>query len=443
MHGTRFSLPFQRRAVGATVAVGALLLTAACGAGSQTAASQATSVGCDITQPSKATTVNVLAYNSSAIDPFTNTMIASCQGSNLTFKHDPVDFAGQVQKTATTLAGSQAAFDLVETYSLVVPKYSDKLVPLDDYIAKYKDKFKLGDLDATMSKGMSYGGKQYGLPTQANITTFVYRKDIFDELQLKPPTTFAELKDVAAKIQASGKVKYPVALPLLASGDISTRFMIGLFSQGTTYVDPTTKKPMFSSDQGKKALQALKDLTPYMDPQVTTFDQPKVQQQLYNGTAAIAEMYSGRMVDMVAQKNSKFFDKFAFLEPPAIVSGGKPWATVSVDGWSLPQNTAIDKDTIFQVMAASVSEAAGKSAVPAAFPSRKGLATSATMPWYDVVSKTIADGAQTPPMEKWTADMQAATREFIAQGVTGALSVDDALAKAQAAAEKVLAAAGG
>ena len=443
MSGTRLSPRTTRRMIGATATVGALLLTTACGAGSKTAASQATSVGCAITQPSAATTVNVLAYNSSAIDPFTNTMIASCGSPTLTIKHDPVDFAGQVQKTATTLAGSQAAFDLVETYSLVVPKYADKLVPLDDYVAKYKDQFKLGDLDATMVKGMSYGGKQYGLPTQANITTFVYRKDIFDELQLKPPTTFAELKDVAAKIQASGKVKYPVALPLLASGDISTRFMIGLFSQGTTYVDPTTKKPMFSSDQGKKALQALKDLTPYMDPQVTTFDQPKVQQQLYNGTAAIAEMYSGRMVDMVAQKNSKFFDKFAFLEPPAIESGGKPWATVSVDGWSLPQNTAVDKDTVFQLMAASVSEAAGKSAVPAAFPSRKGLATSATMPWFDVVSKTISDGAQTPPMEKWTADMQAATREFIAQGVTGALPVDDALAKAQAAAEKVLAAAGG
>ena len=29
------------------------------------------------------------------------------------------------------------------------------------------------------------------------------------------------------------------------------------------------------------------------------------------------------------------------------------------------------------------------------------------MPWYDAVTKTIADGAQTPPMEKWTADMQA------------------------------------
>jgi multiple sugar transport system substrate-binding protein len=430
-----------RRALG-TLAVGSLLLTTACGAGSKTGASQATKVGCDVPQPAAATTVNVLAYNSSAIDPFTNTMIKSCSTGNLSFKHDPIDFGGQVQKTATTLNGSSGTFDMVETYSLVVPKYSDKLVDLTPYFDKYKAKFALGDLDPTMLKGMSYQGKLLGIPTQANVTTFAYRKDIFDELGLQPPKTFAELKDAAAKIQASGKVKYPVAIPLLASGDISTRFMIGLFSQGTSYVDPTTKKPMFSSPQGKKALQALKDLVPYMDPQVTTFDQPKVQQQLFNGTAAIAEMYSGRMLDLIQQKNSKFYDKFAFMTPPAIEAGGKPWAAVSVDGWSVPQNTAVDKDLLFQVAAASVGEDAGKAAVPAAYPSRQGLATADKMPWLDAVKGTLAGGASTPPMEKWTADMQTNTREFLAQGVTGKLSVDDALAQAQAAAEKVLAASG-
>ena len=82
-----------------------------------------------------------------------------------------------------------------------------------------------------------------------------------------------------------------------------------------------------------------------------------------------------------------------------------------------------------------------KAAVPAAFPSRKGLARAPPAA-YDVVSKTIADGAQTPPMEDVDVRHAGGHPRVIAQGVTGALSVDDALAKAQAAAEKVLAAAG-
>ena len=77
----------------ALTAVAALGL-AACGAGSKTASSTAAQVTCDVAKPSKPTTVNVLAYNCSAIDPFTNTMVSSCSKNDYTLKHEPIDFAG-------------------------------------------------------------------------------------------------------------------------------------------------------------------------------------------------------------------------------------------------------------------------------------------------------------------------------------------------------------
>lgn len=432
------------RAIAVVSTISGLLLTSACGAGSNTAASKAEKVACDIPAPEKATTINVLAYNSSAIDPFTNTMIASCAKDTLTFKHDPIDFGGQVQKTAATLAGDSGTYDLIESYSLAIPKYAKegKLVPLDDLFAKHKEKFGLDELDETMLEGMSFDGKLYGLPTQANISTMVYRKDILDELKIAVPTTFDELKAAAAKVQASGKMKFPLAMPLLASGDISTRYRNGLNSLGVSYVDPSTKKPTYDSPEAKKVLTVMKGLTPYMDPQVTTFDQPKVQQQLFNGTAAIAMMYSGRMVDLIDEKNTEHFDKFAFAAPPTIEAGGKSWAAVSVDGWSIPKNTEIDEDLLFQIMAASVSADAGKSAVPAAYPSRKGLATADTMPWFSAVESSLSSGAQTPPMVPYTLALEVATRESIAAAIVGKLPIDAAAAQAQAAAVKVLAEAG-
>src|SRR6218665_3886910 len=57
----------------AASAGGGLILTGG-GAGGRTASKNATAVSCDYTAPDSATTVNVLAYNSSAVDPFTNTM---------------------------------------------------------------------------------------------------------------------------------------------------------------------------------------------------------------------------------------------------------------------------------------------------------------------------------------------------------------------------------
>jgi multiple sugar transport system substrate-binding protein len=47
----------------------------ACGAGSRTGAETATKVACDFENPAQPTTINVLAYNSSAVDPYSNTMV--------------------------------------------------------------------------------------------------------------------------------------------------------------------------------------------------------------------------------------------------------------------------------------------------------------------------------------------------------------------------------
>ena len=81
------------------LAVTTLVGLAGCGAGSKTAEKTSTKVACDFTKPAAATTVNLLAYNSSAVDPYSNTMVSSCSRENVTVKHDPIDFPGQVQKT--------------------------------------------------------------------------------------------------------------------------------------------------------------------------------------------------------------------------------------------------------------------------------------------------------------------------------------------------------
>ncbi|MGI8458546.1 MAG: ABC transporter substrate-binding protein [Propionibacteriaceae bacterium] len=419
--------------------IGGLMLTGACGAGSKTAEKTATKVGCDIDKPAQATTVNILAYNSSAIDPYTNTMIASCTGDNLTLKHDPIDFGGQVQKTAATLAGDTGTYDLIEEYSAGIPQYAKegKLLPLDDLFAKYKDKYSLGDLDQTMLKGMSYDGKLYGLPTQANISIWTYRKDVFDEMGLSFPKDFDELKQTVAKIQKAGKYKYPLAMPLLSSGDITTRYNMGMYSQGKDLADG--EKSNFNTPQSKNFLDKLHGLAPYMDPQVTTFDQPKVQQQLFNGNAVIAEMYSGRMVDLINAKNTKFSDKFGFAMGPTVEPGGDPYSTVSVDGWSIPKNAGADPDLLFQLMAASVAPKAAEESIPAAYPSRGGVANAQNVPWFDAIDSSIKGGAPTPPMKAWYSEYSIAVRPFISQAVQGQLSVDDAAAKAAKAHNDVLA----
>ncbi|HET9872828.1 MAG TPA: extracellular solute-binding protein [Propionibacteriaceae bacterium] len=423
-----------------TFGLSVALALAGCGAGSRTGAQTATTVACSFDKPAQATTVNVLAYNSSAVDPFSNTMVASCSHDNVTVKHDPIDFPGQVQKTTATLSSDNGSYDILETYSYVIPDLASKgkLEPLDDLFAKHADKYTLNDIDPAMVKTMSYDGKLYGLPMQAQIHVMAYRKDLLDKNGIKPPTTFSELKAAAEKIKSAEGMKYPIAFPMLASGDLATAYGAALSSLDKGLVDPSSKRPNFDTPESAKALQALKDLMPMMDPQVTTFDQPKVQQQLYNGTAAFGWMFSGRMNDLTQQKNSKYYDKFGFSAPPAVEAGGTTFGALSVDGWSIPFNTKVDKDLLFQIMAASVSEDASNSAIPDAYPARKGLDQSKS-PYAAAADAGIAN-LRDPDPGPWSPPVTNATLPVIADVITGRISIADGQAKAQAVAEKEMAA---
>lgn len=421
-----------------TVAVTSPAL-AGCGAGSRTPARLATKTRCEFTKPSKRTAINVLAYNSTAIDPFTNTMIASCSHDRVVVKHDPVDFAGQVQKTRATLGGQQGTYDIIETYGFIIPGLAAKgqLEPLDQYFAKYKGEYALDGLDKAMVQRMSYDGKLYALPMQAQAETLVYRKDVFDKLGLTAPTTFDEMMADAKKIQAAGVMEHPIALPWLSSADLGTAYVAMLGAYGKPYVDRATKRPNLDTPESEQALQKMKDLLAYMDPQVTTFDQPKVQQQLYNGRAAMAILFSGRLNDLRQSSNSKYADDFAFAPSPTAVPGGKGYQQVSIDGWSIPRNAKVDKDLLFRVMASSVSDPVSRGAVPAAYPARTSSIDPSKMPFASAITKSIAAAPPAQPYA-WVADISNTTRPVVGKVMSGQVSVEEGAREMQALAEQVM-----
>jgi multiple sugar transport system substrate-binding protein len=144
---------------GAALTITSLTL-AACGAGSESPSNSAATAACDFENPSSPTTVNVLAYNSSAIDPYTNSMVNSCSKDNVTVKHEPIDFAGQVQRTQATLGTDNGTYDLIESYGFVIPGYADqdKLEPLDDLYAEFTDQYDLDGISQDLRDRLSYDG---------------------------------------------------------------------------------------------------------------------------------------------------------------------------------------------------------------------------------------------------------------------------------------------
>jgi multiple sugar transport system substrate-binding protein len=430
---------FLSAARGVTAVTTAALVLAGCGAGSRTGAETATEVACDVDQPSEPVTVNVLAYNSSAIDPFTNTMVASCSQGDITLKHEPIDFGGQVQKTTATLAGDSGNYDIIETYGFVIPQFASegKIAPLNALVDQFSDEYDLDAISPAMREAMSYDGELYGLPMQAQVLVLAYRKDVFDELGLQPPTTFEEMRQVSEEIQSAGDIKYPLALPLLASGDIVTAFDSALGSLGQDLTDPETMTANLDSPEAITALEELKSLKPYMDPQVTTFDQPAVQQQMYNGSAAMSVMFSGRMNDLVQEANSKYAADFAFAAPPAVEEGGALYTTLSVDGWSIPDNAKMDRESLFEMIASSVSEKASRASIPAAYPAREGMMTEDSSAYATAAEEAIGNAPSAEPYP-WTAPVSNEITPIIANVMLDKVSVKEGAAQMQKAAEGIL-----
>lgn len=431
--------PTRRVALVGSLAAGITGLTA-CGAGSRNPANEAAAVACDVPQPDSPVTINVLAYNSSAIDPFTNTMVSSCTSGNITLTHEPIDFAGQVQRTQATLAGDSGTYDIIETYSFVIPQFGEAgtVVGLNQYVESLGEEFGLDQLNDAMLEAMSFDGELYGLPMQAQMHLMAYRKDVFDALGLEPPATFEELRAAATAIQEAGEIQYPIALPLKADADIATAYDMALGALGVDLTQAEAAGSNFDSPEAATAFEELLSLKPFMDPQVTTFDQPAVQQQMYNGSAAIAIMFSGRVNDLTMESNTKLAADFAFAPPPRLVADGPYFASLSVDGWSIPTNAATDQESLFRMIASSVGEDASRAAVPAAYPAREGMVDAESSPYAEAANETIT---AVPPSEPypWTAEVTNAITPMIADVFLGNIPVADGLAQMQEASDAVLA----
>ncbi|WP_229402699.1 extracellular solute-binding protein [Micromonospora okii] len=90
-----------------------------------------------------------------------------------------------------------------------------------------------GDLPKDLVKTVTVGDKAYGVPWWIGVRALYYRTDVFTDLGLRPPTSYAELVDAAKKVRAARKDMVGItvggqytfgAMPFIwdAGGDIAT-----------------------------------------------------------------------------------------------------------------------------------------------------------------------------------------------------------------------------
>ncbi|WLQ35197.1 extracellular solute-binding protein [Streptomyces castrisilvae] len=420
------------------------LAATACGAGAKVGESKA-SVPCDIDRPKQQVTVNILAYNSSATDPFTNAVTGNCRADTLKINHPATDLTGQKQRAVQSMSGKSASYDLVEQFGTVFPLYADRgwTVPLDDLIAANSDRYDLRDIDPKLMATHQYKGKQYGLPTYWSVNHLVYRKDIFDKLGLKPPTTFAELRATGKKIEESGLVKYPLAVPMAPENDIQGLFGQAIRSLGGEYFEKDKPVPTLNTPAGVKAVNEIRSLMPLMSPQALSFSSPEVTTQLQTGQAAMGMLVTGRLEPLTDTSKSPHAADFGFATPPSIEKGGKPLSFLSTDGFAVTKNSKADPELLFQLAAVATSRQTAESALPQALPSRLDLLKNTDIPYAANALETLrkVDPQPLTPVP-YMADVYSVIGAPVGDAISGKKPVKAALDEAQSAAVEAIDAAG-
>lgn len=235
-------------------------------------------------------------------------------------------------------------------YSALISK--GQLQPITDLVKKYKGKYNIED-------GMlvKQGGEVYAIAYQQNAQNLFYRKDIFDKLGLKVPTTYEEMLQAAAVIKAKEpSIDFPIAQTFAKGFDISSEFVNMFVGFGGKMFKPGTAQPDFNSEAGVKTIELMKSMTRFMTPNYLASNSDDVMNQFQQGKAAMGVLWASRAERMDDPAASKVVGKIGFAAAPAVMPGGKSATHLWWDGVALPKNLGADRDTVFQVLMDGLDE---------------------------------------------------------------------------------------
>ena len=205
-----------------------------------------------------------------SIAKFIDDFAADFTKENPTIKVTPI-YAGSYQDTIVkALTAHKSGTPPVTSVLLSTDMFTlideDAIVPIDNFIKTADDRAWLGSFYKAFMQNSQSGGKTWGVPFQRSTIVQYYNKELFKAAGLdpnKPPSTWAELADVAKKLtvkDASGKVtQYGVQIP--SSGFPYWLFQGLAIQNDVVLANDTGNAVKFDDPKVVEALQYWIDLT--------------------------------------------------------------------------------------------------------------------------------------------------------------------------------------
>lgn len=254
-----------------------------------------------------------------------------CQGAevrtNLTADHQQINVAG--------MSGNPAEYTsaIIANSSIVALMNEDVIRPLDDLVAAHGEGLARNQL-------ITIDGKVMAIAFMANAQHLVYRSDVLEQAGVDVPTSYEDMLAAAQTIRETGIMENPIGGAYAAGWNMAQEFNNMFIGYGGQFFEPGTAEPSVNSEAGVNALNMMKALSEYMNPDYLTHDSNATNAEYRAGNVALMNMWGSRAatlttVDGVPQE---VVDGFAIAGPMTVGGGDIPATTLWWDGWTVARN---------------------------------------------------------------------------------------------------------
>ena len=360
-------------------------------------------------------------------------------------------YAGSYQDTVAkaitaSRGGNPPQLSVILSVDMFTLIDEDLIIPFDDYLTTEEDKKWVEGFYPAFMENSQTGGKTYGIPFQRSTPVLYWNKEAFEAAGLDPdvaPATWAEMVEFGKKLtkkDADGNVtQWGVRIP--SSGFPYWLFQGLAIENGAILANAEGNKTNFDDPKVVEALQYLVDLSTkdkVMAPGIIEWGAtPKA---FFEGQTAMMWHSTG---NLTAVKNGAGFD-FGVAELPAKERPGSP--TGGGNFYVFEDTTDEERAAALKLIkfmtapeqAAEWSIATGYMGVsPAAYETEALKAYTAEFP-PALVARNQLENAVAEFSTFETARVRDGLNNAIQAALTGSQSPADALAEAQAAAERLL-----
>ena len=257
----------------------------------------------------------------------------ACNGAdvstNLTADHQKINVAG--------MSGNPAEYTsaIIANSSIVALMNNDVIRPLDDLVAKHGGDLKKNQL-------ITIDGKVMAVAFMANAQHLVYREDVLKKIGMEPPKTYEEMLAAADKIRKAGIMENPVGGAYKAGWNLAQEFNNMFLGFGGSHFKDGSAQPNVNSAAGVNALNMMKSLSAYMNPDFLTHDSNATNAEFRAGNVAIMNMWGSRAATLVDVDgvSDEVKDGMNIAGPMTVGGGNVPASTLWWDGWTVAKNVS-------------------------------------------------------------------------------------------------------